>query len=450
LKKLKQNKIDKKSLAVDADNLLNDLFFKCRSITGNGLRETLDILRDFTDFNLHEIPSGEGHYDWKIPQEWNINQAYIKDSKGNTLIDFDDSNLHVINYSEPIDKKLSFDELKDNLHTLPDLPDAIPYRTAYYNKKWGFCLTHNQLKKFDKNDTYRVFIDSSFSDGSLTLGDLVLSGESNKTFLITTYPCHPSLGNDNLSGIVLWTLLLRELKKRNLKNSYRFVIHPETIGAIAYLSKNENEMLKIDSGYVISTVAGPGPIGFKKTFSENSLVDNATRLTLKENKINYIEYDFDADAGSDERQYSSPFFNIPMGTICKDKYFEYEYYHTSLDNLDFISSMDLVETLSVYLNAIDKLEKNNTYISLNPKCEPMLGKRDLYPKIGGQLKQSAGDQDKNFFDWDTRLKAINWLMYYSNGKKSLIDIALITNIDFEVLYDNAEILTDKKLLRRIN
>ena len=374
--------INKKKLIDETDLILKNLFPICRSITGKGLRKTLNKLKKITDFDILEIPSNEKHYDWEVPDEWNINDAYIEDSKGQKVISFQDSNLHVMSYSTAVNSELNFNQLEPHLYTLPSLPDAIPYKTSYYNKSWGFCLTHNQLKNLDKNDTYRVFIDSSFSKGSLSMGEKKILGncKNAKNYLFTTYPCHPSLGNDNLSGIVLWALLLREMKKVKLRNNYRFVIHPETIGAVTYLSMNESEMLNIEGGFVITTVAGPGQIGFKKTFKHDSIIDIVTELTLKEKNIDYKKYFFDADAGSDERQYSSQFFNIPMATISKDQYFEYDYYHTSLDNLDFISGKFLVETLDLYIDVINKLERNFNYRSQNPKCEPMLGKRNLYPK----------------------------------------------------------------------
>jgi aminopeptidase-like protein len=441
---------DKMSLIKDADNLLKQLFPICRSITGEGLRKTLSELNKVTDFEILEIPSGEKHYDWDVPEEWNINDAYIKDSKGKKIIDFKNSNLHVMNYSISINSKLSYHELKSHLYTLPNLPNAIPYKTSYYNKGWGFCLSHEQLENLNKNETYDVYIDSSFSKGSMTLGEKTLGNKvGGKNYLLTTYPCHPSLGNDNLSGVVLWTLLLKEMNDLQLRNNYRFVIHPETIGAVAYLSMNESEMIDIDGGFIISSVAGPGKIGFKKTYKENSIIDYATELTLKEKDINYIEYFFDADAGSDERQYSSQFFSIPMATICKDKYFEYDFYHTSLDNLEFISGEFLVETLEIYMDVINKLENNFYYKSLNTKCEPMLGKRDLYPKTGGQLKQSVGKLDNDYLSWDDKLKAINWLMYLCDGNNSILDIAKKTKISFSLLIKTAGLLEEHHLLQKV-
>ena len=440
----------KRKLIKEADDLLHELFPICRSITGPGLRDTLKIAKKKAFFEIKEFSSGETHYDWVIPDEWTINDAYIKDSKGDKIVDFKECNLHVMNYSIPVDKTISFDGLKEHLHFLPDLPEAIPYRTSYYNKNWGFCITHNQFQTLKQNENYQVFIDSSFKKGGLSYGETYLKGSKDDTFLIATYPCHPSLANDNLSGVVLWILLLRELSRKKLINNYQFVIHPETIGAIAFLSSNESEMLKIKGGFVISCVAGPGNYGLKNSFLSDSIVDRACDLTLKENKINFIKYPFDADAGSDERQYSSPFFKIPIVTISKDKYFEYDFYHTSLDNLDFISSEALVDTLDFYLQSIDKLEKNKTYLSKNPKCEPMLGKRELYPPIGGHLKQDKNSTNESDDEWEEKLKATNWLMYYSDGTNSLIDISEKTNINFYSLYTTSKLLCEHELLEELN
>lgn len=342
-------------LVKEADELLHRLFPICRSITGDGVRQTLSILQKVSNFDLKEIRSGRPCYDWTIPEEWNIKDAYIEDSDGKRVIDFRISNLHVVSYSIPIDRKMDFGELRGHLHTLPGLPDAIPYRTSYYNRDWGFCLSYNQLKRMDNNKRYHVVIDSTLKPGSLTYGESLIKGSGKGEFLFSTYCCHPSLANDNLSGQVLWALLLRELRARKLKYSYRFLIAPETIGAIAYLSHNESAIKNLSGGFVITSVAGPGKFGYKHTYLGNHFIDKAVEENFNKSGIDYVSYPFDVN-GSDERQYSSPYFRIPIGTICKDKYYEYDYYHTSLDDLDFISAENLVETLTLYLSTIDKIE----------------------------------------------------------------------------------------------
>lgn len=434
---------NRNSCIQEADTLLKKLFPICRSITGNGVRETFDILRDIADFSVTEVRSGTTCYDWTVPREWNIRDAYIADENGKRIIDFQKSNIHIVGYSAPVDATMTFKELEPHLHTLPKLPDAIPYRTAYYKETWGFCLTQKQYESLDKKATYHVHIDAEFSKGSLTYGDVVLPGTSGKEFVLSTYCCHPSLANDSLSGVVLWTLLLKELKARkNLRHSYRFVIAPETIGVIAYLSKNEKAMKKVEGGFVITTVAGPGPVGYKESFAGNYIVDRAARNALSELGIPYESYPF--DFGSDERQYAMPAFRIPTVTLSKDKYYEYEQYHTSLDNLDFVSAENLVSMLELYLHTIELLEMERTYTSLMPYCEPMLGKRGLYPDIGGANKQRPADSVIHSEDID----AMRWIMMYSDGETSLFDIAEKTGFPVRQLHRLSELLCTHSLLKR--
>ncbi len=424
------------NLKQTTNELLKKLFPICRSLTVNGVRQTLCELQKITSFDIRNIPSGSKCYDWTVPQEWNIHKAYIKDHKGKTVVDFKNNNLHVVNYSTPINTKLSFSQLKPHLHYLPELPDAIPYRTTYYNNNWGFCLTHDQYKQLNQNDTYHVSIDSTFTDGYLNYGECIINGISNKEYLISTYCCHPSLANDNLSGVILWTLLLRELKKQPTKHTYRFIIVPETIGSIAYLSQHEKAMQKTCGGFVITTVAGPGKFGYKHTYLHNHTIDKVVQQTFKENNINYVSYKFDIN-GSDETQYASPGFRIPTGTICKDKYYEYKQYHTSLDNLGFVSSDSLIQTLKLYLSTIQKLEMNTIFKSLCQYGEPMLGKRGLYPSTGGKNHQN------------TELDIIKWLMFHGDGHTELIDTAEQTGIPMEQLYATSQKLVAHKLLKEV-
>lgn len=447
-------------LLAETESLFEDLFPICRSITGNGVRETLAKLQTVAPFEVKEIPSGTVCYDWVVPDEWNINAGFIEDSKGRRIIDFDENNLHVVNYSIPVDEQVSFQQLEPHLHYLPELPQAIPYRTSYYNREWGFCLTYEQFQRLDRDETYHVFIDSTLNTGSLTYGETIIHGTSDQEFLISTYCCHPSLANDNLSGQILWALLLRELQTRPTKNSYRFIIVPETIGAIAYLSQNEDSMKQIKGGFIPTTVAGPGQFGYKQTFLGNHLIDRVVRQTFRELNVPYIEYPFDIN-GSDEAHYSAPFFRIPIGTISKDKYYEYDFYHTSLDNLDFVSPAYLVESLKLYVLAIEKLEMNSCYESLNPYSEPMLGKRGLYPKVGGSIKQPATDFERNHLEREYRistediiygneLDTIRWLMFYSDGTNSLLDISEKTDLPMRQLSEVAMKLDAEGLLRPVS
>jgi aminopeptidase-like protein len=451
---------DWEAYTAQADDLLRRLFPICRSITGDGLRETLNALCEYTPFDLHEVPSGTACYDWIVPDEWNVRDAYVADSKGRRVIDFQANNIHLVNYSIPFEGTLTFDELAPHLSTLPDLPGAIPYRTSYYNRNWGFCLTHKQFQKLDRREKYHVVVDTTLAPGSLTYGEALIPGTSGQEFLISTYVCHPSLGNDNLSGVVLWALLLHELRKRPLRHSYRFVIAPETIGALAYIAANENAVRALAGGFVATTVAGPGRFGYKRTWRGDHVIDRAVRQTFRELNLEYVEYPFNVN-GSDERQYSTPGLRVPVGTICKDKYYEYACYHTSLDNLDFISAANLVATLKLYILAIEKLEQNRTYRSLNPYGEPMLGKRGLYPKLGGAIKQKAADastahaerryrvEDGNIL-YGNELDAIRWLMFYADGQTPLLDIAEKTGLPMRQLSEVAEKLAAGELLEAVD
>jgi aminopeptidase-like protein len=448
---------DWNAFTAQADSLLHHLFPLCRSITGDGLRQTMSRLREYTPFDLYEVPSGTVCYDWTVPDEWNVRDAFVADSKGRRVIDFQVNNVHLMNYSIPFEGMLAFAELAPHLYTLPDLPNAIPYRTTYYNQTWGFCLTHEQFQKLDRKEKYHIVVDTTLAPGSLTYGEVLLPGSSGQEYLISTYVCHPSLANDNLSGVVLWALLLRELRQRTLRHSYRFVIAPETIGALAYIARNESAVRALAGGFVVTTVAGPGRFGYKRTFRGDSVIDRAVHLTFKELSLDYTEYPFEIN-GSDERQYSTPGLRVPVGTICKDKYHEYAYYHTSLDNLDFISAANLVKTLKLYLLTIEKLEQNRTYHSFNPIGEPMLGKRGLYPKVGGSIKQKAATSTahakRGFIDngnilYGSELDAILWMLFYADGETSLLEVAEKTGLPMRQLSEVAEKLIQHKLLEAV-
>ena len=443
-------------LIKEAESLFTELFPICRSITGNGVRTTLARLSEVAKFEIKEIPSNTVCYDWVVPPEWNIAKAYIKDSTGKKIVDFAENNLHLVSYSVPINETMSFGELEKHLHYLPDMPNAIPYRTSYYDRDWGFCLTYDQFQRLNRSQQYEVLIDSSLTDGSLTYGEAIIEGQTDQEFLISTYCCHPSMANDNLSGPILWALMLRELKSMNLRHSYRFIIVPETIGAIAYLAQNEKAMKQVTGAFIPTTVAGPGKFGFKQSFLGKHLIDRVVRMTFEELNVPLIEYPFDI-SGSDEAHYSAPFFRIPVGTICKSKYYEYDYYHTSLDNLEFVSAENLIETPKLYLLAIEKLEINSAYKSLSPYSEAMFGKRGLYPKVGGHIKQKALSMDVPHSEREYRistdksiygneLDAMRWLMFYSDGDTSILDIAERSKIPMRQLYETALKLEEHELL----
>lgn len=477
------SKINESNLIDEVDDLLKELFPICRSITGNGVRKTLSVLKRIASFDIHEVPSGTKCYDWIVPDEWNIEDAYVEDSSGEKIIDFNKNNLHLVNYSIPIKKTISYEELIKHLHTLPDLPDAIPYRTSYYKKNWGFCLSQNEFNRLNKNDQFHVNVNSTLKSGNLTYGDYLIKGNSKKEFLFSTYCCHPSLANDNLSGPVLWILLLRLLQNKKTRHSYRFIIVPETIGAITYLSQNEKKMQQINGGFILTCVAGPSNFEYKSTFLENDLIDKIVDLTFHDLGLSYKKHPFDIN-GSDETHFSAPFFRIPIGTICRDKYYEFDYYHTSLDNLEFINSKNLIESLKVYLSVIEHLENydfnqieeisnsiNNKNMainrdtilkSLNPFCEPMLSKRGLHPTVGGKIKQKAfnlnvNHEERNYNNSDelfdhpgNEIDAIGWLMFYGDGNTSIKEISQKSNLDLKLLEQTAIKLVEHKLLEIID
>jgi len=445
-----------KELENEIDQYLRQLFPITRSITGNGNRKTLKILQEIAPLNIKEYKSGSPVYDWTIPNEWNIKDAWIKDVNGNKLIDFHVSNIHVVGYSEPFHAKKTFNELKDHLHTHPKLENAIPYRTSYYKKDWGFCSTKKQYELIYKAPgPLEIFIDSEFNEkGSLSIGELLIPGESEEEILISTYICHPSLANDNLGGMVMTAFLARELLKQpKPKKSYRIIWVPETIGAIAYCAMNEKEMKKIDSGFVVTTVGGPGKFGYKKSFNEDHSINLSIEKIFKMENISHISYPFDIH-GSDERQYSSQGFRINIASITKDKYYEYPYYHSSLDNLDFVKAKFISESLWLHLKALNLLSEadtekkelnnkslllTNVYKSNHPNCEVMLSKYDLYPNTGGAQVPKFGDRNE--------LDLILWLLFWCDGNNSLEKIAKKLKVNFDILETIAKKLVHKKVLR---
>lgn len=381
----------------------------CRSITGNGVRETLKILQEIIPLKIHEVPSGKKVFDWEIPKEWNIRDAYIITPEGEKICEFRKNNLHIVNYSVPVKKEISFEELNKHLHTIPDKPEAIPYITSYYHKTWGFCISYEKYKKLPQKGKYKVVIDSDLKNGSLTYGDLILKGKTNDEILFSTYICHPSMANNELSGPLITAFLYREIKKiKNRKYTYRFVFVPETIGAINYLHENGKYLIKnLKAGYVVTCAGDNGIFTYKKSRTENTLANRIAEHVLKYQNIPHKIIDF-AVGGSDERQYCSPGFNLPVGSLMRTPYKEYKEYHTSLDNKKFISFSSMLETIQIYFHVVQALELNNFYESSNPFCEPQLVKRNLY--------LFNDKREKN------PLRLLHFLAY-ADGKHDLISIA---------------------------
>jgi aminopeptidase-like protein len=373
------------------------------------------------------VNSGTQVFDWSVPKEWNIRDAFVKNSKGKKIIDFQKSNLHVLNYSTPVNKDVSLDELKEHLFTLPDHPDWIPYKTSYYKENWGFCLSHNQYLKL-KDDKYEVFIDSTLENGSLSYGELYLQGKEEGETLISCHICHPSLANDNLSGVSLSTMLARHLATVSHRFSYRFLFIPGTIGAITWLYLNEASANRIKHGLVITGVGDTGKLTYKKSRRGNTEVDRAASHILKHSGDAYKIIDFHP-YGYDERQFCSPAFNLPVGRFSRTPYGEYPEYHTSADNLDFVHPELLGDSFSKVLAILNVLENNRVYLNLNPKCEPQLGRRGLYSSIG------------------TNELALLWVLNLSDGGNTLLDIAERSGSVFATIQEAAQILLKNDLLK---
>lgn len=427
----------------EVDYYLKTLFPITRSITGNGNRETLEILQKIVSFEIKEYSSNLPVYDWVIPDEWKINDAWIKDSNGNKLIDFKKSNIHIVSYSEPLNKSMLFEELKNHLYFDQDFPEAIPYRTSYYKRDWGFCVNQSQYKLLSESEGYlEVVIDSEFnSQGSLSIGEMLIPGESKKEILISTYFCHPSLANDNLSGLIMTTFLARELANRKkLKFSYRVVWVPETIGSIAYCAMNEKAMKKIDMGLVITTVGGPGIFSYKQSWQPQHPINRMIEEVFNEAEKEFIQYPFDVH-GSDERQYSSQGFRINIATIAKDKYYDYPEYHTSLDNLSLVNGSQILKTFELYVQLIDKFEARCVYKNTVLNCEVMLSRRGLYPAQGGSQRPEL--------EGKSELDLILWILFLSDGEKSTTDIAIEIGIKESIIINLCKNLEMKGVITKI-
>jgi aminopeptidase-like protein len=413
--------------------LIAELYPICRSITGDGVRETLHILTKYVPVKIHEIPSGTNVFDWTVPNEWNIHDAYIKNNQGERVVDFNQSNLHVVSYSQPIHAKMTLEALKPHLHTLPDQPDWIPYRTSYYKESWGFCLSHLQFMEL-KDEEYEVCIDSTFEKGHLTFGEYYLRGEIPQEILISCHTCHPSLCNDNLSGMALAAFLAKTLSSKSCRYSYRFLFIPGTIGSITWLALHERQVAHIKNGLVVTGVGDPGAVTYKKSRQGNAEIDRAFAHILQASGQDHSIIDF-FPYGYDERQYCSPGFNLPVGCFMRTPHGKYPEYHTSGDNLSFVQPQYLEESFNYCLRALTLLEKNKTFLSQNPKCEPQLGKRGLYKAMGGDSEGAKQEM------------AMLWVLNLSDGSYSLLDIAERSGIEFETIHRASEALEKNGLLK---
>jgi aminopeptidase-like protein len=411
------NKIEEQLLSLlprdeEVTFLLDELWPICRSITGPGFDESLEIIKKYLPLKLDQYPSGSWVYDWQIPDVWSIKNAWVANSKGEKVIDFKKNNLHVINYSTPVNQKMTLQELLPYLHSLPEQPDAIPYLTTYYSKRWGFCLAHNEKLKL-KEDIYHVIVDSELKPGNLTTASLVLPAtiKTDKEIFLSTYLCHPSMANNELSGPLVMTFLHRALEALPERNfNVRFAIVPETIGSIAYLSKYGEEMKRnCVAGLVLTCCGDINKLTYKRS-REKNILNDIVEIVLQKTKQTYKVLDF-FPTGSDERQYSSPGFNLPMGSLMRSMYSDYPEYHTSLDDRNFISPQGIKETIYLYLQVIVSLMENKIYVSKIQNGEPRLGPRGLYPQLGGAKETRE------------KVEKMMWVLNFADGKHSLLDIS---------------------------
>jgi aminopeptidase-like protein len=428
-----KSQIDTSSMGQSMHDLMKMLYPICRSITGNGFRATMRELQNLIPLIVHEVPTGTQVFDWTIPPEWNIRDAYIKNLLGEKVVDFRKLNLHVLNYSVPIHARLPLSELKEHLFSIPDHPDWVPYRTSYYKENWGFCVSHNMLQSLT-DDTYEVCIDTTLEDGHLTYGDYVIQGQTDDEVLISCHSCHPSLCNDNLSGISLATFLAKILTPLSLTYSYRFLFIPGAIGSITWLSRNEQLIPRIKHGLVVACVGDPGCMTYKKSRRGNAEIDTAVVHVLRHSGKEYGVNEF-SPYGYDERQYCSPGFNLAVGSLTRTPHGQFPEYHSSADNLDFVQPQYLADSLEKYLAVLNILEQNRTYVNQNPKCEPQLGRRGLYDAMGGRTDSPVNEL------------AMLWVLNMSDGMHSLLEIAERAELRFDIIDEAAQRLLAHDLLR---
>jgi len=411
--------------------LIADLYPICRSITGDGFRETLQRLQAHVPLSVHEVPSGTRVLDWTVPNEWNIRDAYVQNARGERMVDFRRSNLHVLSYSAPVHRRVSLEELKAHCFSIPEHPDWIPYRTSYYQEAWGFCLTHRQLQALAE-DEYEVHIDSTLAPGHLTYGELVLPGETSDEILISCHACHPSLCNDNLSGVAVATFLARYLQGQRRRYSYRFLFIPGTIGPITWLARNEDVVPRIKHGLVLAGVGDAGSVHYKRSRRGDAEIDRAVAHVLRTGRPHEL-LDF-TPYGYDERQYCSPGYDLPVGCLSRTPYGRYPQYHTSADDLDFVRAEALADSYATCRAVFEVLEGNETLVNQSPKGEPQLGRRGLYGAIGGQSQQQVDEG------------ALLWVLNLSDGRHDLLNIAERAGLPFAAIRRAADLLVGHDLL----
>jgi aminopeptidase-like protein len=412
--------------------LIEELFPICRSITGNGLRQTLKILQHHIPLVVNEVPSGTRAFDWVVPYEWNVRDAYIAQQDGKRIVDFSENNLHIVQYSQPINATMSLAELRSHLYTLPDRPDWIPYRTSYYTENWGFCLTHRQMSSL-RDERYRVVIDTDLVPGHLSYGELLIPGQVDNTVLFSCHICHPSLANDNLSAIAVATMLARHILTLRPRYSYRFLFVPGTIGSLVWLARNESEVGRIVHGLVLSCLGDDGGMTYKQSRRGNAVIDRVVAHVLGHDAATHRIRPF-TPYGYDERQYCSPGFNLPVGCLTRTPNGEYPEYHSSADNLSLVRPENLGHSLFMLRQIVAAIERDTIYRNRNPKGEPQLGRRGLYAAIGGERTAKSEHM------------ALLWVLNLADGNHSLLDISEQAGLPFQTIGRAADALIAADLL----
>jgi aminopeptidase-like protein len=414
--------------------LVAELYPICRSITGDGVRRTLEVVDREVGLVVHEVPTGTAVLDWTVPREWNVRDAWVAGADGRRVIDFRASNLHLLGYSVPVRATMPLAELKGHLFTIPEHPDWIPYRTSYYAERWGFCASQRLVDSLPEGD-YEVCVDATLADGHLTYGEHVVPGETDEEVLVTCHVCHPSLANDNLSGIAVATRLARLLGQGRPRYTHRFLFIPGTIGSITWLARNEDRVGHIRHGLVLACLGDPGRLTYKRSRRGDTEVDRAVAYVLASSGRPHELQDF-TPYGYDERQFCSPGFDLPVGCLSRTPYARYPEYHTSADDLDLVRPEHLQDSLEACREVLQVLDGNRRYLNLKPKGEPQLGRRGLYGSIGGRS------------DAEERQMAMLWVLNLSDGDHSLLDVAGRAGLPFALVAEVAGTLEDAGLLRR--
>jgi aminopeptidase-like protein len=427
--------VSQADLGAELMALIRELYPICRSLTGDGVSETLRILGRIVPIQVSEVPSGTRVFDWTVPREWNLRDAWIATPGGERVVDFRRSNLHVVSYSVPVRRSIPLDELRDHLHTLPDHPDWIPYRTSYYTPGWGFCLTQKQYDALDQAE-YEVCIDSTLEDGALSYGECLLPGSEPDEVLISAHLCHPSLCNDNLSGLAVSALLARALRNRPRRYSYRFLYLPGTIGSIAWLARNPEAVARVRHGLTLVCLGDASPLTYKRSLGGGAEIDRAAARVLAHAGPGARCTDF-TPFGYDERQFNSPGFRLPVGSLMRARHGEFPEYHTSADDLDFVSGEQLARSHAAALAIVEVLEGNRTYRNRCPHGEPQLGRRGIYRALGGEARLAELEY------------ALLWVLACSDGSQSLLAVAERAGLRFAVIRRAADLLLAHELLEEV-